>query len=775
MPSPSAATPVRSVQSLDANWSFLKGDAAGAEHPQFDDATWRLLSVPHDWSIEGPFAENNPTGGGGGFLPSGVAWYRRRLTLPSSTSGRRVFVEFDGVMENSDVWINGTHLGHRPNGYVSFRHELTAHLHFGEHANNILAVRADTSAQPASRWFTGAGIYRHVRLIITDPVHLDAWSAFVSTPKISPDDAVVRVQSRVLNQSDAARSVALHIALRDPAGQLVATAETSAQLIAANQSHDFSHDVPLAKPQLWNLTSPHLYRATVEVRSGKTTLDDETVTFGLREARFEAATGFWLNGKNFKLKGACVHHDGGAFGAAVPLSIWERRLDALRTLGVNAIRTAHNPPAPEFLDLCDRMGFLVMDELFDCWTVAKNPHDYHRHFREWSLPDLRDTVRRDRNHPSIILYSAGNEIHDTPQEKLACEILAGLVATFHAEDPTRPVTQALFRPNVSHDYDNGLADLLDVIGTNYRDLELLAAHQARPTRKIFGSEQAHDRRVWLRCRDHPQHAGQFLWCGIDYLGESRAWPNIAAASGLLDKTGAVKTMACERAALWCERPVLQLMRRTGFWEFGPADPGFTPLDRKQVLFADWTPGNSAAHEETVEAYSNCEEVELFLNDTSLGAQSRPADESPRSWPVAYAPGTLRAVARNAGQIVARDELRTAGTAARIELGAARTSVSPDWDDVIAVTATVVDARGIRVPDAAPKITFAIHGPGLVAAVDSEDIASHEPFQTNIRRSYQGQCVAFVRATAAANGVIQLRASATGLTDGALELQAIAEL
>jgi beta-galactosidase len=331
--------------------------------------------------------------------------------------------------------------------------------------------------------------------------------------------------------------------------------------VAAGKSADFKQDLAVKAPRLWDLATPALYRAVAKVVEGKTALDDETVPFGVREFRFDADTGFWLNGRNLKIKGVALHHSAGAFGAAVPLRAWERRLEVLKQVGVNAIRTAHNPAAPEFLDLCDRMGFLVMDEMFDCWTVAKNPYDYHQYFRDWSQVDTADTVRRDRNHPSIVVYSAGNEIHDTPKADLAKEILGSLLSVFHQADATRPVSQALFRPNVSHDYDNGLADMLDVVGQNYRENEILAAHAAKPSRKILGTENGHERRVWLALRDNPPYAGQFLWSGIDYLGESRAWPTVASSSGVLDHTGGMKPMSYERQSWWSDRPMVHLTRR----------------------------------------------------------------------------------------------------------------------------------------------------------------------------------------------------------------------
>ena len=767
---------IQRTQSFDGGWRFKKGDAPGAEQPQFDDSNWRRINVPHDWSIEGPFSETNKTGGAGGFLPSGVAWYRKAFTLPDADSNRCVFVEFDGVMANSDVWINGVQLGHRPYGYVSFGYELTGHLNFGRGRTNILAVRADTSEQPASRWYSGAGIYRHVRLVVTDSVHFERDGVFVSTPEISATQAVVRVQASMTNESDALCEVSLVATIYGPPHSApdgrYACSGTSPQFsVAAGTSTNVTFDVTIPwKPRLWDLEHPDLHTARVQARSAGQTLDDTSVDFGIREFHFDAETGFWLNGKNFKIKGVCLHHDGGAFGAAVPLGVWEERLKALKPLGVNAIRTAHNPPAPEFLDLCDRLGFLVMDEFFDCWTVGKNPWDYHLYFDEWSKTDERDTIMRDRNHPSVILYSVGNEIHDTPKAELAKGILKGLVDLAHETDPTRPVTQALFRPNVSGDYTNGLADLLDVIGTNYRDNELLAAQRAKPSRKIIGTEQRHDRQTWLWLRDNPSHCGQFLWTGVDYLGESRRWPVLAAGSGLLDRTGAPKPMAFERQSWWSDQPMVFITRRTGATANTPADPGFTPLDRRQVLFADWAPTNTAPHDENVEVYSNCREVELFLNGKSLGSKPLNADASPRVWKVAWAPGTLKAVARNDGKVVATDALRTAGKPAKIVLAANHDQLPFDWNAVAFVRATVVDKHGVPVPGASDLVSFRISGPGVVAAVDNADNASHEPFQASERHAYHGQCVAYLKATGSF-GKIVLTASAPGLKSGMVVIKA----
>ncbi len=755
------------AENFDAGWRFLKADATGAEQIHFDDSTWRKLDLPHDWSIEGPFAETNKTGGAGAFLPSGVGWYRKHFTLASADSNECVFVEFDGVMANSDVWINGFHLGHRPNGYVSFNYELTGHLNFS--GGNVIAVRADTSAQPASRWYSGAGIYRHVRLTFASPFHIVENGVFASTPIVSATNATVRLEITLTNESSAECSGNLQIFLRTPDGKAAGGPMVAASL-EAHRGKTVTTEIFVQKPLLWNLDDPKLYRANVLLCDDQKSFDGRVIPFGIRDAHFEADTGFWLNGKNLKIKGVCQHVDGGALGAAVPLSIWEARLKTLKSLGVNAIRTAHNPPAPEFLDLCDRMGFLVMDEFFDCWTVAKNPYDYHLYFDQWSHIDERDAIRRDRNHPSVIIYSVGNEIHDTPQAEKSKRILKGLVAVAHQNDPTRPVTQALFRPNVSHDYDDGLADLLDVVGQNYREQEILAAHEQKPSRKILGTENTHDRKQWIAMRDHAPYAGQFLWTGIDYLGEARAWPTIGHGSGLLDHTGAIRPIARERQSWWSEAPMVSVNRRVSADDLMPNDPGYGGEERHtQVVFADWTPRNRSSHNENVEVYSNCKEVELFLNDQSLGTKEINADASPCTWLVPFAPGTLKAVARNdAGKIVATDEMHTAGKPAKIILTSGTRQLSPGYDDVAIIRAIVTDANGVEIPRANDLITFAIPGPGDIAAVDNGDNGSHELFQTNSRSAFQGECVAFVKATSGAQK-ITVTATAAGLGSGSITI------
>ncbi len=771
-----SAQSARVTTQFDSDWRFIKGDHENAEQTSFDDSAWRRLDVPHDWSIEGPFDAKNPTGGGGGFLPSGIGWYRKHFTLPVAQQSRRVLIEFDGVMANSDVWINGFHLGKRPYGYVSFGYNLSDHLNFGK--DNILVVRSDTSQQPASRWYTGAGIYRHVRLVITDAVHLEKWATFVTTPNVSTDEAVVNIASKAVNAFGKPKQISLNVKLFDDSGKLVGTGATKPTTLAGSGSNDLNLKLTVKNPRRWNLETPTLYKAVVSVISAGKTIDSETVNFGIRSFEFVPATGFWLNGKNFKIKGVCLHHDGSAFGAAVPIAVWEHRLNELRKLGVNAIRTAHNPPAPEFLDLTDRMGFIVMDELFDQWTRAKNPHDYHKDFNEWSKIDVRDIVRRDRNHPSVIIYSAGNEIRDNHADaEKAKQTLRGLVDTFHENDPTRPVTQGLFRPNIegARDYDNGLAEILDVVGQNYREKEILAAYKQKPTRKIIGTENTHELIQWLAVRDNPEYSGHFVWSGIDYLGEAAQWPTVSYNSGLLYKTAVPRPIAFQRQSWWSDKPMVYLARRVARTPRAPTDPGYSPVEerRPQVLFSDWTPKNLEPHEEDVEVYSNCEEVELFLNGKSLGRQPRPKDDSPRNWKVNFEPGTIKAVCVSSPHVskglLPSFELRTAGKPARISLAANKNTIANSWDDVVFVNVSVVDENGTLVPDADNLVSFKIEGAGVIAAVDSADINSHEPYQANERKAFQGLCQALIKAMAR-SGTITVTATADGLSSNKITIR-----
>jgi beta-galactosidase len=777
-----AAAP-RTIQSFDTNWRFSLSDPAEAQTATFNDKQWQTVTVPHDWSIAGPILQNAPSLRSGGFFPTGIGWYRKTLTLATVPKDRRTYIVFDGVTANSDVYCNGTLLGHHPYGSTIFFYDLTGKLHVGP---NTIAVRVDNSKQPASRWYPGDGINRHVRVITTSAVHIAPWGTFVTTPKVSAESATIHVRTTLTNESDTPAQLSLRIDLQSPSGKHIVIDPTpvSAKPLQPNTTLDFDTETTIPNPDRWDLDHPAMYtlHATI-LRDGKP-VDNEDVPFGVREFHFDPNQGFFLNGVHHKINGVALHVDAGALGAAVPLAAWARRLTALRALGVNAIRTAHNPPAPEFLDLCDRMGFLVMDEMFDAWTVAKNPYDYHLYFKEWSIRDTADTVRRDRNHPSIILWSAGNEIHDTPHPEIAIPILKSLVATFHQNDPTRPVTQGLFRPNVSHDYDNGLADLLDVIGQNYREQEILKAHADKPTRSIVGTENTHDRNQWVAMRDHPEYSGQFLWTGIDYLGEAAAWPAIGSGTGLLLTTSLPRARGYERQSWWTEAPMVRIARRVAAAEKSPTDPGYeaakapNPNRFSQPLTLDWTPTDSAPHTEKVEIYTNAEEVELTLNGTSIGTQKLHPDATPITFQVPYAPGTIKAIARTAGKVVAEDTLQTAGKPARLILTTALNplaksttkTLTPDWNDVTYVSATLVDAAGNVIPDSTTVVHFTASGPATILATDNGNLLSHEPFQAPDHQLYSGTAIAILRATAA-KGSIKISASANGVPAATLTLTA----
>jgi beta-galactosidase len=804
-PHEAVAQSTRTVQQFTSGWRFVQADAPGAQEPGFDDSAWGRVTLPHDWAIAGPIKEDAPTRGAGAFMPAGIGWYRKTFTVPDADAkpdaARRTFVVFDGVMANSDVYLNGALLGHRPYGYVSFVYELTPHLHPGA---NVIAVRVDNSQQPASRWYPGAGINRQVRLVTTGDAHIVPWGTFVETPNVTAASAAVHVISTVTNESATTAHLTLRVRLTGPNGAAVTAKDIVSDQpldVSPGATADLDVDATVLHPDRWDIGHGVLYTAHATLlRDGKV-VDSEDVPFGIREFHFDADQGFFLNGVHHKIYGVAVHTDAGALGTAVPLAAWERRLTILRKLGVNAIRTAHNPPAPEFLSLADRMGFLVMDEMFDCWTVAKNPYDYHLYFRDWYLRDTTDTVMRDRNHPSIILWSAGNEIHDTPRPEVAIPILAALLKTFHLNDPTRPVTQALFRPNASHDYEDGLADLLDVVGQNYRPDEILAAHAQKPTRKIIGTENTHEREQWVPVRDHAEYSGEFLWAGIDYLGEGGMWPTIGSGSGLILTTGLPHARAFERQSWWTGAPMVAVVRKVAVVRPAAIDPGYanaTTLNQaaepaapvpgaqrpprppaapaaqrfSEPLLSDWTPKDLTPHTENLEVYTNAEEVELFLNGRSLGTQKLHADASPITYAVPFEPGTLKAVARTKGKVVATQELKTAGKPARLVFAADAPAkpLTPEWNDVRYLTATLVDDAGTPIPDSTTVVHFAATGPVAIVGVDNGNMVDHESFVGTDRTLYDGNAIAIVRATAG-SGAITVTATADGVPAAQVKLSA----
>jgi len=784
---PRASLAQRRHLSMDPGWRFTLGDPAGAERRSFDDRAWRRLDLPHDWSIEGAPSRDAPGGGRVGYFPSGIGWYRKAFRMPAGTRGQRAWLEFDGVYMNSDVWINGVHLGRRPYGYSSFAYDITPHLVNGI---NVVAVRVDNSLQPNSRWYTGSGIYRHVWLTVADPLHVAHWGTYVTTPRADSAAADVTIRTSVQNDGRTARRGTLRSVVLDGAGREVARSESPFEA-AAGAAAEVEQRVRVIAPALWSVETPVLYTLRTEVVDGSRTTDTTSTPFGIRTIAYDADRGFLLNGRRVKMHGVNLHHDAGAVGAAVPERVWERRLEVLKAMGVNAIRTSHNPPAPEFLDLCDRMGFLVMAEAFDEWTIGKVDQGYHRYFDEWSARDLTDFIHRDRNHPSIVIWSAGNEIGEQAAPNGA-DVLRRLVAIFHREDPTRPVTTGN-----DHIYaDDGRAtdaflNAEDIVGYNYVDRwherrELFAEQDRHdhPSWRMIGTESGPVRnavwgvyslgdsagvvrpnytsgmiraeRLWKWEATHDYFAGDFMWTGIDYLGET-FWPGVGAGSGAVDIIGRPKDSFYFYQSQWTDRPVLHLFPH---WNW--------PGREGQVI--------------PVLAYTNCNSVELFLNDRSLGVKRLefPAQGTSESWnhydqpvvnamtndlhlswDVPYEPGVLRAVGwRRDGTEACHDEVRTAGPPAAIRLTAVRDTVTTGAGDVAHVTFAIVDAAGTVVPTADNLVTFAVTG-GAIVAVDNGDLRDHDPYHADYRHAFNGYGLAILRADRA--GTLTLRAEANGLT------------
>jgi beta-galactosidase len=798
--------PARIRDSFDFGWKFLKGDATGAQSSGFADTNWRSLDLPHDWGIEGPFAQNEPSGGAGGNAPTGIGWYRKHFRVPESYKGHKVSVEFDGVYQNSEVWINGHYLGKRPFGYISFAYDITPHLNLtGE---NVAAVKVDNSRQPNSRWYSGSGIYRHTWLTAVNPIHVAQWGTFVTTPRVAKEAATVNTRTRVRNDRNAAAKCTLASAILDREGKAVQSNEVT-QEIGANGEYEFAQQFAVIEPSLWSVSAPNLYTLRSTVTEGGQVADEYETAFGIREALFDADKGFLLNGEHVKLNGVCLHHDGGSVGAAVPERVWERRFEILREMGCNAIRTSHNPPAPEFLDLCDRMGFLVMDEAFDEWVAGKGQlrgNGYSLFFAEWHERDVTDFVHRDGNHPSVVLWSCGNEIPDQLSPH-GVEIVRDMVNIFHREDPTRFVTaacdQIAAEPKPAP---VEFLSLLDVVGYNYadrwrerRELYYSEDKLAHPNWRMIGTESGgmggprgdyrgmeptapgqpavapvagrgggfgfgrgfrglDTEELWRFVRTHDYVAGDFMWTGIDYLGES-GWPNHGATSGCIDSCGFPKDGYYFYQSQWTEKAMVH-------------------------LFPHWNWKGREGQFLTVACYTNCDNVELFLNGKSVGMkgyvfprfgmQGRYGQSGPQamngvrttsdlhlSWDVPYEPGTLRAVGTKNGQAVAIAEISTTDDPAAVELSVDRDTIHADRRDVAHVTAKVVDTQGRMHPDADSEIAFETQGEGKLIGLDNGDMSDHEDFKGKVRKANHGMCLAIVQSTANA-GQIRVTATAPGL-------------
>jgi beta-galactosidase len=708
-------------------WLFDEEDAAGAEAVDFDDHAWRKVELPHDWSIEGPF--DSKWASATAFLPAGIGWYRKHFSI-TPDADQVAILRFDGVYKNSTVYLNGKKLGDRPYGYSSFEYDLTPELQAGD---NVVAVRVDHQDYADSRWYPGSGIYRNVYLTVANAVRVDRNGTFVTTPQVSAQSATVSVETSVRNDRALAAYVIVSTRILDANQVEVAKAVTDQFGVGPAAAETSTQTLTIQKPALWSVDEPAMYTAVTEITEAGVILDTYSTPFGVRDCKFDSNTGFWLNGQSIKLKGVCIHEDAGALGSAVPRQVWERRLRILKEAGVNAIRTSHNPPAPEFLDLCDRLGFLVMDEAFDEWSKGKrkwidrwngtkfSTAGYHEAFDEWSDRDLQDMILRDRNHPSIVMWSIGNEIDypDDPYPRNAeepVEIAARLIKDVKALDTSRPVTAACASIESNLYYPQ-----LDIVGYNYQEQRYAADHAANPGRVIYGSENKHSPAAWEAVENNPFISAQFLWTGIDYMGEAHGWPEHASPDGILDLAGYPKESYFFRQSLWSDKPMVHL------------SPG------RRGLVCD----------------TNCDSVEFFQDEKSLGVKSLPTETRVIEVPAADNGKAIRAVGLRNGENVAEDVYTPGGEAVKIVLSEYKTTLGPgDGPNVAQIELTITDAAGVRSRAARTDIAISVDGPGRLLAIESGDVSSTENPQGGHRKAFGGRLVAYVETQGAVTETAQ---------------------
>ncbi len=779
---------------MDFNWKFIQSDINGADKTNFDDSNWRTLNLPHDWSIEGDFNKDAPAAGNGGYLPTGIGWYRKHFNTSKNDLSKIIWIEFDGVYMNSDVWINGHHLGVHPYGYTSFYYNLSPYLNEGE---NIIAVRVDNSQQPNSRWYTGSGIYRNVWLVKIDPLHIAHWGVYATTPEASEDSALVQVRTKIDNNYKILKKGILQSILTDRNGNKISEIKTQFSL-NPGKIIELDQKLKIKSPLLWSIRSPYLYHLQQNIFLGNDIVDDLTTSVGIRKIEYDVDKGFFLNGKHIKMNGVCLHHDGGCVGAAVPVAVWKYRLEKLKEMGCNAIRTSHNPPAPEFLDLCDEMGFLVMDESYDEWKIGKRKYGYHIYFDEWGKKDLTSMLERDRNHPSIVLWSVGNEIPDQKTDE-GVKTLHTLIDICHNVDPTRPVTSAC--DNIAAD--GGATKIaflegLDIVGYNYvdrwherRELYYSIDRHDHPDWKMIGTESQSNNggmrgeysfgkdsvsinpnynfrmidpeQLWKFVHMHDYVIGDFMWTGIDYLGES-FWPYKNWNFGVLDLCGFRKDGYYFYQSQWTKKPMLHLFPH---WNWTGREGQIIP----------------------VLCYTNCNEVELFLNGKSYGEKRI---EFPRQghsgawnkyanpvvnpttadlhleWDVPYEPGTLKAVGKIDGKIVCTEEIQTTGKPAGIRLIPDHDTISSNHDEAANVKVEIIDSNGNVVPIADNLVKFSVEGKGKIIGVGNGNPLDHDSFKASQRKAFNGLCLVVVQTTGKP-GKIKLTAISDGLKEASITI------
>ncbi len=779
------SSPMRNIP-FDDHWLFIRDSIAGAEQVNYNDRNWRKVDLPHDWSIEdlpnqkpgeiiGPFNKNAVGGWATGFSVGGTGWYRKRFVTGGGWRNKLISINFDGVYMNSDVWLNGHHLGNHPYGYTPFYYDLTPYLNKAGQ-ENVLAVRVRNEGK-TSRWYSGSGIYRHVWLTAMDPVHIAPWGMFVVTKNMSNLNASVAIKTTVQNSVPRPITATLTTIILSPSGKVAATLQRTLAL-KAGQTFIDSATLQIWHPQLWDLESPNLYTAVSEISLNEHLIDGVETPFGVRTIHVDANTGLTLNGKKVLLKGGCIHNDDGLLGSATIDRAEERKIEILKQNGFNAIRTSHNPPSKQLLDACDRLGMLVIDEAFDCWERGKNPEDYHLYFKEWWKKDLDATIFRDRNHPSVIFWSIGNEVNERADSS-GLRIAGQLTGEVHRLDPTRPVTEAICHfwdhPGYKWDTTARAYAILDVGGYNYKLDEYESDHQKYPDRIMMGTESYPTAALenWNMVEKHPYVLGDFVWTAVDYMGEasighstfenkrkyefSLGWPWYNAWCGDIDLTGNKKPQSWYRDVVWRIKPIAMavhtpipdgLVENVSGWGW--------PLESQ-----NWTWPGMEGKQMEVRVFSRAPLVRLILNGKVIGERKIAAGSVTAEFKVAYQPGTLTAVNVEDGKQTGTVEFKTAGTARRIILKPDRTHIKNSRNDLSYVQVEVVDDKNEVVPNAAIPIKFSISGVGELAAAGSAKPSEPASFHSAQAKTFEGKCLAIVRPKGKAGKII-LRATADGL-------------